>query len=489
MELLKKLSRFVSADGGSLKARIMRSAFWVGLQHIGITLLTVIRSIALARILTPEIFGLMGIATVVLRATDAFTRPGVGQALIARQKDFEEAAGTAFSMLVARGVFLAAVMCALAPVIAHFYEEAELGPMLFALSAVFVVNSFSNINIIARQRELDFKRQSLLSQATNVIGAVITIGMAWWLRSVWALVIGQIAQAAINTLLSYVFIPGRVRFAFDKEVFKDLIGYGKFVTGSSLLLYICTELDTAVIGKILGPEQLGYYALAMTISTLVTITLTRIASSIMMPAYSKLQTDFVALRAAYLRVLSIVMMLVLQASIGLAVVAHPFVDVVYGEKWLPAVLPLQMLAIFGIFRALMSFAGYLFEGIGHPEVAFKLGAMRLVALAPLIVPFVMGWGNAGAALAVTLGGLVQWAAGFYYLNKFVQITPKAIFGTLWRPLWTSLIMGAAVYGMGYLVNANSIPGLAAVVAVGFAVFVVLNIRVLKSYLPKRKAAA
>jgi O-antigen/teichoic acid export membrane protein len=489
MELLKKLSRFVSADGGTIKARIMRSAFWVGLQHIGITLLTVIRSVALARMLTPEIFGLMGIATVVLRATDAFTRPGVGQALIARQKDFEAAAGTAFTMLVARGVFLALVMCAAAPLIAHFYEEAELGPMLFALSAVFVVNSFSNINIIARQRELDFKSQSLLSQATQVIGTIVTIAMAWWMRSVWALVVGQVAQAVINTLLSYVFIPGRVRFAFDKEVFKDLIGYGKFVTGSSLLLYVCTELDAAVIGKVLGPEQLGYYALAMTVSTLVTITLTRIASSIMMPAYSKLQGDLPALRAAYLRVLSMVMMLVLPASIGLAVAAEPFVDVVYGEKWAPAVLPLQMLAIFGIFRALMSFSGYLFDGIGRPEVAFKLGAMRLIALAPLIVPLVMGWGNAGAAIAVTIGGLVQWGAGYYYLNKFVQITPKQIWLTLWRPLWTSVVMGAAVIGMGHVVDAYNVLGLGLVVGVGVVAYLALNLSVLKSYLPGRKAAA
>jgi lipopolysaccharide exporter len=477
LDFLKRTARFAQGDGGSIKTRLLRSGFWVGLSHSLGTVLNLGRSIALARLLTPEIFGLMGLALVVVRATESFTRPGIAQALIARQQDFNSAAGTAFSMLAARGVLLAVLMCIAAPWIAHFYDSDELGPMLMALSSVFIISSVSNIHIINRQRELDFRSQTWLQQVAAIIGTVVTVWLAWWLRSVWALVAGQIVQATFNTLLSYYFIRERAGFAFDRAVARDLFAYGKFITGSSLVLYIAAELDSAVIGKMLGAGPLGYYTLAATIGSLVTLNITRIAAGIMMPAYSKLQSNPPAVRAAFLRVFSLVMVIVMPASIGLIVAADPLIYVVYGEKWLPAVVPLQMFAVFGIFRCLLSFSGYMFEGIGQPKVAFQLGVLRLVAVASLIVPLINQWGILGAAITVTIGGFVQAMTGFIFLRRFVSISIGDVSGVMWRPLWTSLIMAAAVLLLlRYGVDGHTIPGLLATVLVGVVVFGALNVQ-------------
>lgn len=490
IRFLKRTARFAQGDGGSIKTRLLRSGIWVGLsQSFGIVL-NLGRSIALARLLTPDIFGLMGLALVVVRATESFTRPGIAQALIARQQDFNSAAGTAFSMLAMRGLLLSALMCILAPWIAQFYESRELGPMLMAMSAVFVISSLSNIHIINRQRELDFRSQTWLQQATLLLGTAVTIWLAWWLRSVWALVIGQIVQASLNTLLSYFFIRERVRFSFDRAVARDLFAYGKFITGSSLVIYIAAELDSAVIGKMLGTTQLGYYTLAATIGSLVTLNITRIAASIMMPAYSKLQSNPPAVRAAFLRVLSLVMLIVMPASIGLIVAADPLIYVVYGEKWLPAVVPLQMFAVFGVFRCLLSFSGYMFEGIGQPKVAFQLGVLRLVAVASLIVPLIHEWGILGAAITVTIGGIVQSMTGFVFLRRFVSISMGDVFGVMWRPLWTSLVMGGAVaLVLGYGVNGHTIAGLLAAVIVGVIVFGALNVPTLRAAIGTLKGGA
>jgi len=310
--------RFALGDGGSLKDRVLRSGLWVGVSEASVALLGVIRSIALARLLTPDMFGLMGLAMIVVRAVETFTRPGVAQALIARQRNFEEASGTAFTMLTIRGVLLALCLIVAAPWIAKFYDRPQLGWLLGALSGVFVLGGFNNINLIARQRELDFRNISLLGQATNLVGTTLTITLAWMLRSVWALVIGQLAQVGLNALLSYYFVPGRVTFAWDRGIARELMSYGKFITGSSIVLYIATEIDSAVIGKVLGTEQLGFYTLAFTIAHLATTNLSKIASSIMMPAYSKLQTDIPALRAAFLRTLSLLMLPFLGIPLGLA---------------------------------------------------------------------------------------------------------------------------------------------------------------------------
>ena len=476
LDFLKRAARFATSDGGSIKARVLRSGFWVSVSNVGLNALNMLRSVFLARLLNPEIFGLMGLAFVVLRATDTFTRPGVAQALIARQKDFDEAANTAFTMLVIRGFLLAAILAGVAPWVADFYEKPQLMPMLQVLSLVFVLNAFANINTVARQRDLDFRSLTYLAQVTNFVGTAITIAAAFWMRSVWALVIGQLAQAAINTALSYYFIGGRMRFKLDRAVMKELLTYGKFITGSSMITYVCAELDSAVIGKISGTEQLGLYALAGTISSLVTLNLSRVAAGIMMPAYSKLQNDRPALRNAYLRVLQLVMYLVMPSTLGLIIAADSLIYVVYGAKWVGAVLPLQVLSVFGIFRALLSFNGYLFEGIGQPKVAFHLAVWRLAILAPIMIPLVREFGPIGAAWAVTLGALVHWAGGFVYLKRHLAVSVKDFFVQVWRPVWTSAVMGAAVFGVRFLVEPRSWSGLLALVAVGVAVFGVLNFR-------------
>lgn len=478
VKTIKKGVRFAFGEGGSIKTRVLRSGIWVGIGEIGFQLLRFVRSVWLARLLTPEAFGLMGLAMIVVRGIETVTRPGIGQALIARQQDFDEAAATAFTLLVARGVLLTLVFAAAAPWVAQFYEQNELELVLLVLSVVFVIGSLSNINLIAKHRELDFRSITYLNQVETLISTIATIAAAWWLRSVWALVIGQIVQAGVTTLLSYYFIGGRVKFAFNADVARDLFKYGKFITGSSIVVYIATEIDSAVIGKLLGTEQLGFYVLAAMVANLVTLTLSRMASRIMMPAYSKLQSDLPALRQAYLKVLSLVMFFVLPATAGLVCLAEPLLVGVYGEKWVAAAEPLQLLALFGLLRALFSFNGYLFEGIGKPNVSFYLGLVRLAAIAPLIVPMVKAYGLFGAAITVTIGAAAQWLLGLVYLRKYVGIRVAQMMVAIGRPLWTAGVMSVAVYVVSQIVEVRSLSGLTVAVFSGIAAYAVLNASVL-----------
>lgn len=475
---LKKAARFAMGEGGSIKARVLRSGMWVGMSEAGLQVLGLVRSVVLARLLTPDIFGVMGLALIVVRALETFTRPGVAQALIARKDDFDTAAGTAFSMLVARGFFQAALLAAAAPWIGDFYDSQQLPLMLQLLAGAFILGGFRNINIVARQRELEFRKLTYLAQVANITGTLVTIGAAWWLRNVWALVIGQLMTALLNAVLSYVFVPGRPRFAFDRAVARDLMRYGKFITGSSILLYVATEIDSAVIGKVLGHAELGYYTVAFSIVHMTTTQFAKVAANIMMPAYSKLQGDMVALRKAYLRTLNLVMFAVLPASLGLVIVAHPLIRVVYGEKWVLAAVPLQLLAIFGLFRSLAAFTGYLFEGIGMPKIAFIQGAVRLAVLLPLIIPATRHYGLQGAAATVIAGMAAQWLVGLFYLHTRVGIKLREVARAAWQPLWTAAAMGIATWGMMQAVDAYHVGGLLAIVAVAGIVYLLPNIRML-----------
>jgi PST family polysaccharide transporter/lipopolysaccharide exporter len=390
-------------------------------------------------------------------------------------------------MLVARGVILASILAATAPWIGLFFEEPRLVSMLTALSSVFIITSLTNVNTIAHQRNLDFRRLTFLNQLSAAVSLIVTTILAYWMRSVWALVVGQIIAVSIYSVLSYHFVGGRMRFGFDSIVARDLLRYGKFITGSSIVVYVASELDSAAIGKILGTEMLGYYALALTIANLATANLSKVASAIMMPAYSRLQSDQAALRRAYLGSLELVLAITMPATGGLLLLAGPIIGVLYGNDWLVATEPLQILAVFGLLRAMASFSGYLFEGLGRPKVAFQLGMLRLVIIVPLIVPMAQRFGLAGVAVAVTVSMAVQWLAGLILLRRLVGIPSGLLALTLWRPAWKTIVMAIAVHACTLCMDPTAIAGLLLSIVVGVVVYGVLSLPGLVALLRDRSS--
>ena len=171
----------------------------------------------------------------------------------------------------------------------------------------------------------------------TILDFIIVISLAYFLRSAWALVLSQIIVSIVNTVLSYIFIPGQIKFRFNMEMAKSLFGYGKFVTGLAIVIYITTEIDNAIVGKILGMEMLGYYEIAYSLANLPATNISKVASRIMFPAYSSIQSNLQKLREVYLNVFILLSKITIPAAAGLAILAPEIITIVYGEKWVPAV--------------------------------------------------------------------------------------------------------------------------------------------------------
>jgi O-antigen/teichoic acid export membrane protein len=473
-DLIKDLARIAFSDGGSLHRRVVRSGLWVAASQVLLSCLGVVRSVILARLLSPEVFGLMGLAQIAMRTVETLTRPGIGEALIARRQSFESASATAFTLLVARGAVLTALLWLLAPAVAAFYQSEALIPVVRALSLALLIGGFCSINTVAKSRDLEFRRLTYLGQAAAWASFAVTVSAAYWLRSVWALVFGQLAAAMVTTVLSYFLVGGHLRFGFDRAVARELLSYGKFITGASVVIFIASELDSALIGKYLGIVELGYYTLAATIAQIVTTQVSKIISGVMLPAYSKLQDDPAALQQTFLPTVSLVVFLVLPATVGLVLVAEPLIAVVYGERWLSAVPPLQITAVFGLFMSLVALNGYLFQGIAVPSVAFKLASLRLAIIVVLLIPMMRAHGLVGAALTVTFAIAVQWLAGLYFLRRHVSVTVPQLLRSVWRPAWTSFAMGLSVFALSEVIAVQTAIGLLVAVAVGVVVYALLN---------------
>lgn len=440
---IRRLFHFLSEKDDGIKRRTLRAGLWVGVSSFVWNTLSLLRSIILARLLTPEIFGIWAVCITLNRGLSVFSETGFASALIQRQERAEEARDTAFVLLVARGVFLCLITISVAPLFADFYEQPILKHLVIVLALAFLITGFLNINTVFHQKELKYRKIAFMDQSTMVIGFVFTIAAAYFFRSPWALAASHLFTAIVTVAMSYIVIPNRPHFHFDKKLALELIHYGKYVSGAAMVAFLALELDNFVIAKVISMEALGFYAVAYMLANLPATQLAKVVSGVMLPAYSKLQTDFPALRIAYQRTLEIVSMFSIPASVGLGVLAPQIVGVIYGERWMPAVEALRVLAVFGCLRSIGVLSGYLYNAIGKPKISFYFTLFKLIIIAILIYPLTVAYGIAGTAVAITVPSALAFFANFYILRRIIGLDVKAAL----RPVLRTSILSALMAGV------------------------------------------
>ncbi len=468
--------------------RVVRSSFWVGLQNVGQSVLQTLRSIILARLLTPEIFGLMGLCQVAIRGLDLFTETGIAPALIHRQDRIEEAKDTAYTLQIARGVLLALLALPLAPLAAHYYGEPQLQNVILALSAVFVISGCSNINTILLQKQLDFRRLTMLELIVSLVSTVVVSILAWRMRSVWALVIGQILTSLLRVVLTYIIVPGRPRLRFDRTIALELFRYGRFITGLTIVLFVTSEIDNMVVGKILGFQQLGLYTMAFTLANLPATHIAKIASNVIFPAYSSLQRDPERIREAYLTVLRVVAAVSMPAAAGLATLAPDLLRLVYGERWTGATGALRILALFGAARAIGMLGGYLYNAIGKPNISFYMSGIKLAVILTIIYPLTARYGLEGAAMAVAVPQVIGDAIGLLIVEGQVGLALSSILFVLGRVMACCAVMVGVLLGGVWLLAPIGPGDLAMLILAAMAVYGALNVGEMRGLYAEVQAA-
>lgn len=482
MRFLKRLLTFLGRTDGSLQHRAFRSGIWVGVSSVGVAGLTFARGIVLARLLTPEVFGLMAISFMATRLIEIFTATGFGAALIHRTQRFEDARDTAFTLMVARGFGLALLCVFIAPWIARFYEQPILTAVMAVSGITFIFNGLRNINMVALEKELDLKVLTYMELLKTSLAFAVTVWLAYSFRSVWALVYAQVATAAIGSALSFIMVPGRVRLGFDATIARELYQYGRFITGLAIVVFLTRELDHALIGKVLGVEMLGYYVVAYSLATLPVDFLSRFIGKVYFPMFSKLQNDFAGLRAEYARGIRLITVLMVPLCVAVAVLSPEIVQTLYGSRWSQTVAPLRVLAVFGCFRALWMLNGYLYNAIGRPYIDFYTNLARLIVMGALLLPLTRWYGLVGASVAVAAPMAAQFGLGLYLSRRFIGAPLAATVRPLASAAAQAAVLAVVLIAAKSVVAADPRIGLICLTAIGCAVALALNLRDIRTLL-------
>lgn len=443
-------------QGATLSQRVARGGLWVFALRITNRVLGFASTIILARVLAPTDFGLFGIALLAMSALDTFSQAGLNAALVQKKQEIAPYLDTAWTFQAIRGVLLALVLFATAPYVAAFFGTLAAKPILQVIGLSTLIQGFTNIGVIYFDKELEFHKQFAYQFSRTLANVGIAISLVLLLRSVWALVFGFLGGNLLQLVVSYFIHPYRPRLSFNRGQFKELFNFGKWVLGSSILIYLVTQGDNIFVGKLLGIAALGFYQMAYQISNMPATEITHAISQVTFPAYSKLQSDIPKLKEAYLKVLQLTAFLSFPVSGLILVLAPDFTKIFLGEKWLPMVPAIQVLVFAGLLRSIQATAGSVFVAIGKPIMDTQGQCVRLLTLAILIYPLTIQYGILGASLSVVVSILATTIWFGLRVIKIIECSVMELVKMIGFPLLSIMPMFIAIMLLNGIINISRI---------------------------------
>lgn len=408
---------------------------------VGFTkILGLLSTIILARLLMPADFGIFGLASSVIGLMAVFGNIQIGVALILRKDRVKEASDTVFIIDLLIGLILFITGIIIAPYASQFYNEKAIYLVVIVLSFVFIIDSFSSVPLALLNKSLKFKKLTFIEIFVGALVVLVTVALAFWGYSYWSLLIGSAAGSVANVLLAWALCSWRPRFTFNKQIAKEMFKFSFYLFFSAILVFFILSIDTFIIGKFFGLATLGYYAMAFKFGNYSTTLVTHVIGKVLFPTFSLIQDDIEKLKNAYLKTLKYVSLISIPIAFGTYILSKEFVMLILGEKWQPAIVLLQILCFYGLFRALGAGAGNVFIALGKPQISTKILILQLLFALLLIYPLAINFGATGIGLAMTISFLIQLILAYYYINKLLNLFFINQLELIIIPLISSILM-------------------------------------------------
>lgn len=428
----------------SLAKQSLNGVFWSAVEKFSLQGVQFIIGVILARLLTPSDFGMIGMLTIFLAVSQIFIDCGFTNALIRQKVVTERDYGTAFLLNALISMAAFAVLWMAAPLVASFYNLPDLKSVMRVVAFTLIINSLFAVHKAKLTRNVDFKTQSKCSLTAAILSGCIGIGLAYSGFGVWSLVYQNIANCLLNFLLMVVLLKWFPRPCFDKSSFHCMFGFGSKLLVASLIGAVYENLYTIVIGKKFTATNLGYFSRANQLGDFPSSNIAGILSRVTFPILSKLQGDSVKLNSVYEKYLKISCFAVFPLMLGLCALAKPTIVLLIGEKWLPAVLLLQILIIGKMWDPVCNINLNLLYVKGRSGLVLKLEILKKTIAVTILfasIPF----GLVGMCIGRACYGFLAMFLNTLYTRQFIQLSS-------WKQIWLvlpyfllSIVMGGIVY--------------------------------------------
>ncbi|WP_406074402.1 oligosaccharide flippase family protein [Streptomyces virginiae] len=449
----------------SLGRKVGSAAKWSLINTVVMRLGNFATGIVLARFfLGPEAWGVYGIAQTVLLVLLSANELGVSLAIVRWEGDPRRFAPTVLTLSAASSCLLYAVLFAVAPAVAGVLGSPEASGVLRVMCLCVVLDGLSQVPAGFLTREFAQGRRMAVDGLNFVLSTAVTLLLAvdgWGAMSfAWGSVVGNVA-ALIGCCLA---APGTLKFGWDREQARALLKFGLPLAGASMLALGVVNVDTMVVGSALDPLALGFYVLAFNISGWPVRIISEAARRVSFAGFSRLADSPQALAAGFARALGVVMVGTVPICVLLAALAAPVVELIYGERWLPAARALPWLMALGLVRIGCELAYDCLVAIGHRRSLIGVQGLWLIILIPALV------------IGARTGGIVGVAQGHVLVAGAVVVPVFLLalhrggirLGTVARACAWPLLGGAVMSAVLLLLERYLGGGVLALLATGAA---------------------
>jgi PST family polysaccharide transporter len=428
----------------SLGQKSVSGATWAGVSRISQQGLQTLSIAVLARLLSPADYGVMAMGNFFVNFLQQLGDLGTGSAIIQREELSPRLTSSLFWVNVGLGMLGALVLWAAAPLAARYYHEPRVVAVLSLLALAFPATGIGIVPESLLIRNMQYRRLCIAEVGSAVLGTSVAITLAWRGAGVWSLVAGSLTLTLSSSLMLWILSAWRPLWLVDWQEIRSVFHYSMNLTGFVLINYFSRNAGQLIVGRYLGSVALGYYQMAYSLLMYPLQALSSILGRVMFAALSRLQTDRERLRAVFLRYLTVVGAVSAPVFLGLMVVADPLVRVFLGQKWLPVIPLIAILAPVGILQAISSPTGQIYLSIGRTDVMFRLG---LVSAVIQVLGYIIGvrWGLEGVVLCWAISSIPVSCAGVYVSHRLIDASPAKLLRNLLPVLACSLTMAAAAW--------------------------------------------
>lgn len=361
-----------------LKEQTITGMIWSFIERFGSMLLQFIANIILARLLSPNDFGLIGMIMVFIAISNTLVDSGFSAALIQKKEVTQKDYSTIFFLNIILSVFLFGLLFVTAPMIADFYHQHQLIYMLRILGIILILNAFNIIQNTQLIRKVDFKKIAKINVVATFLACLLAIVLALKGFGVWSLVVQMIAIAFLKSLFLWIWNTWRPSFIISFNSLKTLFGFGSKLLFSALLDTLYNNLQSLIIGKVFSVRDLGFYSQAMKLSDVPVSSLSGVVTQVTFPVFAKLQNDLVKMKSAVQKSLKSLVFVNFPLMVLLIIIAKPLFIILFTEKWNEAIPYFQILCLSGMLLTMHVTNLNILKATGRSDIFFKLEIVKKV---------------------------------------------------------------------------------------------------------------
>ncbi|KPJ66660.1 MAG: hypothetical protein AMJ43_07455 [Coxiella sp. DG_40] len=462
-EYLKADLKERSVRGGAVTIVAQAASFFL---HMGST-------VVLARLLTPQDFGLIAMVAAVTNFAMMFKDIGLSMATVQKPDINHTQVSTLFWINVATGMVIAACLVALAPAVASFYGNARLTPVTMALAGTFVFGGLTVQHQALLSRHMRFFSLSLISIIAMAIGVAAAIVAGILGAGYWSLVIMYLVIAAGTALGTWIAVPWRPCLPRNRTGVREMLGFGGNVTAFNFVNYFARNMDNILIGKFCGAGALGLYSKAYGLLMLPISQIRRPLTSVAVPALSRIQDDPKRYTSYYSKLVLVLSFVSMPLTVFLAVCSRSIIHLLLGDQWLEASGIFQILAITAFIQPTWSTVGLVLLSLGQSRRYLRFGLINSLGV---VTSFAVGirWGAMGVAAAYAVANYLILFPSLWYCYRGTPISIRTFLRAIIRPVIASVVtVSVIVVARRLLVSQHDITVVSVCLGIGISAYLLV----------------